>query len=316
MRFCIREPVVTRNAVSWDHYRAFLAVAETGSLSAAARQIGQTQPTLGRQIDALERALGLSLFVRSPAGLTLTEGGHDLLPDAQGMAAAAEALLRSASAGRDETAGVVRITASEIVGGAVLPPVVAALQAQHPGLVVELVLTNRSEDLLRRDADIAVRMVRPDQNAVIARQIGRVPLGLYAHEAYLARCGSPQTLADLSTHTVIGFDRNPAAARALDVDSGWDRRLFRFRSDSDLAQLAMLRAAGGIGVCQAPLASQWPELRPVLPDLVSFHLDIWLAMHEDQRRNRRVRVTFDHLAVALRAYVDLKTLPSASGSLE
>jgi DNA-binding transcriptional LysR family regulator len=305
----MRKSTMTRNTVSWDHYRAFLAVAQTGSLSAAARQIGQTQPTLGRQIDALERALGLTLFVRSPAGLTLTEGGQDLLPDAQGMAAAAEALLRSASAGRDETAGVVRITASEIIGGAVLPPVVTALQAKHPGLVVELALTNRSEDLLRRDADIAVRMVRPDQNAVVARHIGRVALGLYAHEAYLARHGSPQTLADLPAHTLIGFDRNDAAARALDVDPAWSRRLFRFRTDSDLAQLAVLRAGGGIGVCQAPLATQWPELRPVLPETVSFHLDIWLAMHEDQRRNRRVRATFDHLAVALRLYVDLTATP-------
>ncbi len=307
---------MNRPSVSWDHYRAFLAVADTGSLSSAARQIGQTQPTLGRQIDALERSLGLSLFVRSPAGLTLTEAGQDLLPDARGMAAAADALLRSASAGRDETAGVVRITASEIVGGAVLPPVVAALQARHPGLVVELALTNRSEDLLRRDADIAVRMVRPDQNAVMARQIGRVALGLYAHESYLARCGTPRTPAELSEHTVIGFDRNPAAARALAVGPGWDRHLFRFRTDSDLAQLAMLRAGGGIGVCQVPLARQWPELRPVCPEAVRFHLDVWLAMHEDQRRNRRVRATFDHLAVALRAYLDYRLPATDHGNPE
>ncbi len=289
--------------VSWDHYRAFLAVAETGSLSAAARRIGQTQPTLGRQIDALERALGLSLFVRSPAGLTLTEAGHDLLPDARGMAAAAEALLRSASAGRDETAGVVRITASEIIGGAVLPSIVADLQDRHPGLVVELALTNRSEDLLRRDADIAVRMVRPEQNAVVARPIGRVRLGLYAHEAYLARWGTPTTIDALTEHRLIGFDRDDSAARALGADPLWERRLFRLRTDSDLAQLALLRAGGGVGVCQAPLAAGWPELRPVLPDLIRFDLDIWLAMHEDQRRNRRVRTAFDHLAAALRVYV-------------
>jgi len=290
--------------VSWDHYRAFLAVAETGSLSAAARRIGQTQPTLGRQVDALEQALGLSLFVRSPAGLTLTDAGQDLLPDAQGMAAAAEALLRSASAGRDEAAGVVRITASEIIGGAVLPSVVADLQARHPKLVVELALTNRSEDLLRRDADIAVRMVRPEQNAVVALQIGRVELGLYAHQAYLARRGAPQTLSDLAEHVLIGFDRDDSAARSLGVEQVWSRRTFGFRCDSDLAQLALLRAGGGVGVCQAPLAAGWPELRPVLTDVARFHLDIWLAMHEDQRRNRRVRATFDHLAAELRTYLN------------
>jgi DNA-binding transcriptional LysR family regulator len=291
-------------SVSWDHYRAFLAVAETGSLSAAGRRLGLTQPTLGRQIAALELSLGLSLFVRSPAGLTLTEAGEDLLPDARGMAAAAEALMRSASGGRDETSGVVRITASEVIGGMVLPGMLAELQAQHPALVVELALTNRSEDLLRRDADIAVRMVRPEQNAIVAAHIGRVSLGLYAHESYLARSGTPSSASELMDHAMIGFDRDDAAARALGVTDVWNRRAFRFRTDSDLAQLAALRAGCGIGVCQAPLAAQWPELRPVMADVARFELDMWLAMHEDQRRSRRIRVTFNHLAAHLRSYVN------------
>jgi len=295
---------MSKSTLSWDHYRAMLAVARTGSLSAAARRLGQTQPTLGRQIDALEAALGVSLFVRSPAGLTLTEAGQDLMPDALAMDAAAEALARSASAGRDETRGVVRITASEIIGGAVLPAILADLGALHPGLVFELALTNRSEDLLRRDADIAVRMVQPSQNAVVARHVGQIGLGLYAHRRYLERCSAPRSLAELSGHAVIGFDRDDSAARALGAELSWLKSLFRFRSDSDLAQLAALRAGAGLGVCQRPLAAADPDLVPVLEAEVGFHLDMWLAMHEDQRRSRRVRAVFDHLVVALRRYVE------------
>ncbi len=288
--------------VSWDHYRTFLVVAETGSLSAAARQLGQTQPTVGRQIDALEIRLGISLFVRSPAGLSLTEAGQDLLPDARAMAAAAAALARSASAGRDETRGVVRITASEIIGGAVLPPMLTRLREQHPGLTVELALTNQPEDLLRRDADIAVRMLQPSQNALVARHIGQIALGLYAHRDYVARHGAPLRLEDLPDHALIGFDRDESAARALNESAAGLIPHFRFRSDSDLAQLAALKAGMGIGVCQRPLAAAETHLVPILEPEVSYHLDMWLVMHEDQRRSRRIRAVFDHLAAELLAY--------------
>jgi len=292
------------DTVSWDHYRALLAVAETGSLSAAARRLGLAQPTLGRQIDALERGLGLKLFVRAPTGLTLTDEGRDLLPDARAMAAAAEALARSASAGRNEARGVVRITASEIVGGLVLPPMLGRLQERHPGLIVELVLTNRAENLLRRDADIAVRMIEPKQAAIVARRIGAIPLQLFAHRDYLARRGTPETVADLEAHTIIGFDRDDAAARAVDAPQSLTRETFGFRTDSDLAQFTALRTGVGIGVCQAPMARTVPELEAVLPGRMSFQLEMWLAMHEDLRSSRRIRVTFDHLVAELRHYVE------------
>ncbi len=292
------------DTVSWDHYRALLAVAESGSLSAAARRLGLAQPTLGRQIDALERGLGLKLFVRSPTGLMLTDEGRDLLPDARAMAAAAEALARSASAGRDEARGVVRITASEIIGGLVLPPMLGRLQARHRGLVVELVLTNRAEDLLRRDADIAVRMVEPKQAAIVAKRIGAIPLSLFAHRDYLARRGRPDSLSDLEGHTIIGFDRDDSAARAVGAPGSLTRSAFGFRTDSDLAQFTALRTGVGIGVCQAPLAKTIQELEPVLADQMNFQLEMWLAMHEDLRSSRRIRATFDHLVAELRQYVD------------
>ena len=292
------------DTVSWDHYRALLAVAESGSLSAAARRLGLAQPTLGRQIDALERGLGLKLFVRSPTGLMLTDEGRDLLPDARAMAAAAEALARSASAGRDEARGVVRITASEIIGGLVLPPMLGRLQARHRGQVVELVLTNRAEDLLRRDADIAVRMVEPKQAAIVAKRIGAIPLSLFAHRDYLARRGRPTSLSDLEGHTIIGFDRDDSAARAVGAPGSLTRSAFGFRTDSDLAQFTALRTGVGIGVCQAPLAKTIQELEPVLADQMNFQLEMWLAMHEDLRSSRRIRATFDHLVAELRQYVD------------
>ena len=295
---------MSAHAVSWDHYRALLAVAESGSLSAAARRLGLAQPTLGRQIDALELGLGLKLFVRSPTGLTLTDEGRDLLPDARAMAAAAEALARSASAGRDEARGVVRITASEIIGGLVLPPMIGRLQDRHRGLVVELVLTNRAEDLLRRDADIAVRMVEPRQAAIVARRIGAIPLRLFAHRDYLARRGRPEALSDLAGHTVIGFDRDDSAARSVGAPGPLTREAFGFRTDSDLAQFTALRSGVGIGVCQAPLARTLPELEPVLSEQIGFQLEMWLAMHEDLRSSRRIRATFDHLVAELRQYVD------------
>jgi DNA-binding transcriptional LysR family regulator len=296
---------VSHSPVSWDHYRTFLAVADTGSLSAAARQLGLTQPTVGRQIDTLEARLGLSLFVRSPGGLGLTEAGQDLLPDARAMAAAAAALDRSASAGRDETRGIVRITASEIVGGIILPPMLVRLREVHPGLTIELALTNQPEDLLRRDADIAVRMMKPSQNALVARRIGEIRLGLFAHGNYVARHGAPADLGEISQHAVIGFDRDDRAARSLGADPSWLTSLFRFRCDSDLAQMAALKAGLGIGVCQRPLARSDPDLVPILEAQVDYHLDMWLVMHEDQRRSRRIRAVFDHLVAELLAYADL-----------
>lgn len=194
----------------WDLYRSFLAVLREGSLSGAARALGLTQPTLGRHVEALEQTLGLALFTRSGHGLMPTEAALELRPHAEALAASAAALLRAASGRGAGTRGTVRITASEVVGAEVLPPILARLRREHPELVVELVLSNRTEDLLRRDADIAVRMVRPAQEALVARRLGVVELGLHAHQRYLDRCGAPAVLDDLRAHALIGFDRETA----------------------------------------------------------------------------------------------------------
>jgi DNA-binding transcriptional LysR family regulator len=295
---------MAQSDTDWQLFRAFRAVVREGSLSGAARVLGLTQPTLGRQIASLEQALGLALFTRSPQGLIPTAAAAALLPHADAMASAAAALTRAASGAMDETRGIVRLTASEIVSGEVLPTVLADFQDRHRGIVVELVPSNRIEDLLHRDADIAVRMRRPEQEALIAKHIGVVPIHLYAHRHYIDRRGMPKTAADLAHHVMIGFDRDDSSVRGIDLPRFQvTRETFSFRTDNDLVQLAALRAGVGIGGCQVGIARRDPALLPVLHDLVRFELEMWLAMHEDQRLDRRVRLLFDHLAEALGAYI-------------
>lgn len=297
MHFCMD------SRTDWNLYASFREVMRQGSLSAAARVLGLTQPTVGRHIAALETDLGAALFTRSPQGLAPTAAAHELLPRVEEMHAAAEAARRAVSGGPSAESGVVRVTASEIIGGVVLPPLLAAFREAHPGIVVELVLTNRNQDLLRRDADIAVRMVRPVQSALVARRVGTVAIGLFAHVRYALAHGLPTTVAAIADHPLIGFDLDEASARSL-ADSGiaLRRDRFAFRCDSDLAQLAALRAGFGLGGCQLGIAAGDPNLVPVLADDIRFELEMWLAMHEDLRTVGRVRTMYDFLAVELAAY--------------
>jgi DNA-binding transcriptional LysR family regulator len=291
-------------SASWELYGTFLEVMRTRSLSAAARTLAVAQPTVRRRIAALEEALGVVLFTRATNGLVPTEAALAALPYVESMAATAHALVRSTSAPSGEERGTVRLTASEVVGGEVLPPVLTHLSRQHPGLQVELVLSNRTEDLLRRDADLAVRMVAPTQQALVARKVGEVPLGLFAHETYLASRPPPRRLADLLRgHALVGNDRQAGVREALQgMGLAVTPAHFTFRSDSDLAQLAAVRAGLGIGVCQLPLAGRTPGLRRVLPSLTPT-LGVWVVMHEDLRSARRVRRVFEHLVAHLGAYV-------------
>jgi DNA-binding transcriptional LysR family regulator len=293
-----------RRAPNWDELRTFAEVVRDGSLSGAARRLGLTQPTVGRHIDALEAALGLTLFTRSPRGLTPTPAAFALGPHVEAMAAAAGALGRAASGEAAADRGAVRVTASDVIGCEVLPPILAAFRAEHPGIALELTLTNRNEDLARRDADIAVRMVRPTQSGLLARRIGSSRIGLYAHRDYLARFGTPRSLSDLANHCVIGFDRDNSAFRAAgDFAQQLTREDFGFRCDNDLAQLAALRSGVGIGGCQENLVRRTPELVAILPNAFHYALEVWLVMHENLKATRRVRLLFDRLAAGLTDYV-------------
>jgi DNA-binding transcriptional LysR family regulator len=294
-----------RHEPAWELYRSFLATMRERSLSGAARALGLTQPTLGRHIDELEQALGgVALFTRSQLGLVPTDAALDLVPHAEAMAASAAALARAASGAAGAARGTVRLTASEIVGAEVLPPILTEFRERHPGIAVELALSNATEDLLRRDADIAVRMTRPKQTALVAKLIGQVALGLHAHRRYIAAHGVPRSLDEVARHAIIGFDRETPSVRAVRaLGLPLEREMFAFRSDSDLAQLAGLRAGFGIGVCQLGIARRDPDLVRVAPEVFSVSLDVWVVMHQDLRASHRMRLMFDHLAGALSAYV-------------
>ena len=203
-----------RHDIGWELYRSYLGVLREGSLSGAARALGVTQPTVGRHIAALEQALGLVLFTRSQQGLLPTEAALALRSYAEAMGHSAAALVRAADSQGDGVRGTVRVSASEVMGVEVLPPLLAQLQAEHPALTVALVLSNRVHDLLQREADIAIRMTEPRQDARVARRVGTIPLGLYAHPSFIAAHGTPATLAELAHHRLIGFDAETPFLRA------------------------------------------------------------------------------------------------------
>jgi DNA-binding transcriptional LysR family regulator len=254
----------------------------------------------------LEEALPAALFTRSPQGLIPTGTALALKPYAQSLRSTAAALARVAGEGGDGGDGVrgtVRVTASDVMGVEVLPPVFAALRTAHPHLQVELVLTDRVQDLLRHEADIAVRMARPRQEQLVAQRAGTVEIGLHASHAYLQRAGVPATLAALADHALIGFDQETAfvrgASKGFEV---WQRDAFALRADSNVAQLALIRAGAGIGLCQVPLAQRAPPLTRVLPGVAALALEVWITMHGDLRASPRCRVVFDALVHALQAH--------------
>ncbi|WP_235522731.1 LysR family transcriptional regulator, partial [Caulobacter sp. Root342] len=272
-------------------------------LSAAARQLGAAQPTVRRRVEDLEGQLGVALFTRSPSGLTPTPLARELAQHARAMAIAAASLARAASAEADAASGAVRITASEVVGMEVLPSILADLREAHPGLVFELALTNRSEDLLRREADIAVRMVRPTQEALLAKRVGNITLGMHAHKRLLDAWGRPTSLDEARRLPLIGYETETIGVRAIKA-LGLDLRPdeFTFRTDNDVAQLAAIRAGLGLGLCQVGLAARDPMLERVLPEVFSFDLETFVVTHEDLKDVRRVRLVFDALVTGLTRY--------------
>jgi DNA-binding transcriptional LysR family regulator len=291
--------------LDWSLCRSFLAVLRHGSLAKAARQLGLTHPTLKRHLDEMEGALGVKLFTRAQNGLTPTDRAIALKASAEAMEAAFGQIIRSASLRQDEISGTVRITASEVIGHEVLPPMLAALKRKHPALAIELNLSNQSENILQRDADIAIRMHRPTQAALVARHIGQVEIGLYAHVDWLKAHGTPKTIQTLlNQNCLIGYDKNTAIITAFRAQGfKVDANSFAFRSDNDLAQLAALRAGFGPGMCQVPLVSR--ELKRLLPS-VTHSLDMWLVTHADMQGDPRIRTVMDFLAERLTRYVRCK----------
>ncbi|AUQ25087.1 LysR family transcriptional regulator [Dickeya zeae] len=294
-------------SIPWEWYRTFLAVLREGSLSGASRTLDITQPTAGRHVAGLESALGQVLFTRSQTGLLATDAALALQAHAETMESTANALLRTAAnlnMDSAATCGVVRVSASEVMGAEVLPPLITRIRQAYPKIVIELVLSNRFQDVLHREADIAVRMAPPLQKQLIARRLGRIEVGLHASAAYLARQGIPESIDDLLTHALIGFDQStPLIRKALKPYPQFQRDVFSMRTDSDLAQLNLIRASAGIGICQVQLADGGIPLQRVLPDFFSLHLDTWVVMHEDLRHSPCCKWVFDMLAEGLQEYI-------------
>jgi DNA-binding transcriptional LysR family regulator len=288
----------------WNDLRALLAVARAGSLSSAARASGMSQPTLSRRIAALEARLGVTLFVRGAGGARPTDAAVGLIEHAEAMEAAAARLALAAAGRAQAVEGTVRVTASQVVAVHHLPAILADLMEAEPGLEIELVSSNDTGDLLRREADIAVRMHRPEQADVVARKLGDFRLGLYAARAYTSRHGAPETAADLRAHRFVGYDRSDLILRGF-ARAGVDvpRNFFRLRTDDQVANWQAVRAGAGIGAMQRAIGDADPAVLRVLPDTELQPMPCWLAAHEELRGSRRVRVVFDFLAERLRALI-------------
>jgi DNA-binding transcriptional LysR family regulator len=289
--------------LDWNLIRSFVSVAESGSLIAAARRVGVSQPALGRHIDELERDLGLTLFVRGRAGMRLTDAGMALLEDARAIRRDVDHLLLRAAVRSDSVSGPVRIAASQVMAVYVLPAILARLKQAEPGLEIELVADNAIANLLARDADIAIRMARPVQNDLIAQKIGDLALGCFAHRDYVARRGAPASLAELTGHDLVGYDR---VSRIIDAMSQFgvtlERSGFAFRTDDEVAQWELVRAGAGVGFAQMAVAAGDPNLERLLGDLPLPRLPLWLAAHQDLRTSRRIRRVQDFLQAELKAY--------------
>lgn len=282
--------------IAWDDQRIFLAVLESGSLSGAARSLRLSHPTVRARIAALEDSLGTVLFTRSVNGLVPTETAEALRAPARSMALASELFVRQASGVQGEISGTVRISAPEVMGVEVLPEMLAGLREAYPALQIELSLSNFQADLLAQEVDIAVRNVAPRQEALVARKVASIALGLFASPGYVAARGSPGTMADLGDHSLIGPDRNPIDLAMVErLGGAFKPSRFTLRTDSHPAQIAAARAGLGIAVCQVPMGNADPRLVRVAPDVGLPALDTWIVTHENLARMPRVRALFDHL---------------------
>lgn len=286
----------------WTLIRSFLAVAEAGSLSAAARATGISQPTLGRHIQTIEAQLQVPLFTRTAQGQALTEAGQALLPSARTMHAAAAELALTAKGQSGGMEGTVRITASRVVSHVILPRVLALLREAEPGIQIDLVPSDTTENLLFGEADIALRMYRPTQADLVARHIGDLPLGLYAAKDYLDRRGRPTTPEDLMQHDFIGQDRMDQiirVMRTLGMEVG--RSFFPVRCDDPLTYVELIRAGCGLGGILRAVGDADPTLEriDVIPDLPS--LPVWLTAAPRLRQSPRLRRVWDALAQGFHA---------------
>ncbi|KQN77251.1 LysR family transcriptional regulator [Devosia sp. Leaf64] len=290
-----------RADIDWNQMRALLATVEAGSLSAAARKLGLTQPTLGRQVAALEKSLGVTLFERAGRNLILTQAGRELIGPLQRMGEASAAVALVASRQSQVVEGLVRITTSDVYAQFVLPPVLEKIRRVAPGLVIDVLASNEVEDLIRRRADIAIRHVPPSEPEVIARRLPDAMARIYGTEKSVTGLAQPVGSETLSTAEFIGF------SESIPVLIGELRRHginvseanFPLMTNSGIVAWDWVRRGLGLGVMMETVARITPGVVDAWPDFAGVPVPTWLATHRELRTARRIRVVFDALAEGL-----------------
>lgn len=288
----------------WSLVQAFLAVAQEGSLSAAARVLGASQPTLGRQIRSLEQQLQAQLFSRQPRGLALTETGAALMAPARAMRDAMHEISLTAAGQSIQIEGTVRITASTMTSLYHLPEIVADIRRAEPAISIELAPTDESSNLLYREADIAVRMYRPTQLDLVTQHVGDLELVLCAATSYLANAGPLNGLADIPNHDFVGFDTNPNIIEGFkQAGLPVTRDFFKTRCDDHATFLALIRAGCGVGFSQKNIVANDPDIEIIDTGFPIPSLPIWLTAHEAMRETPRIRRVWDLLSEGLKPLV-------------
>jgi DNA-binding transcriptional LysR family regulator len=296
---------VAIESFDWRLVRSFLAVLDAGSLIGAARALHAQQPTLSRHVAELETQLGALLFERTGRGVSPTATALAIADAARQMEAGAQALSHTLAGRRTASTGTVKISTSMVAAAYLLPPVLAALRVEEPGIQLELVASNQLTNLLRREADIAVRMVRPAQGSLVARKLGSVGIGAYAHERYLARAGMPRKPQDLARHTLIGYATDDTIERGFAaLGLPLQRAHFALRTDDQVAYGRLVAEAAGIGFVAHYTVRHWPGVRRLLPQLAIPPLPCWLAVHREIRSNPLVRRVYDYLAETIPRELD------------
>lgn len=299
----------------WNLLRSFIAVHETGTLTEAARRLGSTQPSLGRHVRELEAAVGEALFVRRPGRLLPTERAHALYAMVAGMKHAVTDAQHLFSGAQTRVVGTVRVAASEVYAYHVVTPILSTLLGEHAGLEIALSVSNRPDNLLRRDADIAVRFFRPDQDDLIAVHVGDTELGLYAHASYLQRFGEPTEFQVPEGAFITGFDRDTSPiAPFLKAPVPELQVRFRLRTDAMLSRQAAVESGCAIGVYLADVAAERPGLHRVLADRFGQPQQVWLCAHAELRRSASMRLVWDRLESRLRQRLVRHAAPDGGGA--
>lgn len=291
---------MNKSPLDWSLIQAFLAVVETGSLSRAAQQLGNSQPTLGRQIKAIETQLGAELFHRQPRGLSLTETGAELVAPARAMRDAVQQIALTAAGQQKSLEGTVRITASVAISVHHMPRIIADIRKAAPGIEIELVPSDDSSNLLYREADIAIRMYRPTQLDLITQHLGDITVSAFAAHSYIAQRGIP-TVQTIMEHDFVGYDANTAIIDGLrQAGFAIDRHFFGVRCDDNSVYWNLVRQGCGIGFSQYGIGRDDPLVQELDFGFPLLTLPVWLTAHAVMRQSPRIRRVWDLLGQGLR----------------